>query len=71
MNNAFVSVSFCSNRPPTCAEAFWLTNLASPGFALIQATSVLRSSAGSAFFAINSIGLMEINPIGAKSVCRS
>ena len=68
MNSTWVPVSFCRSKPPTCADAFWLTNLASPGCAFIQSTSDLRSSAGSVFFAISSIGLIEISPIGAKSV---
>ena len=66
------SLVACSNRMPvTCAAAFWLTNVILPGFAFIQAMSPLRSSAGSAFLATISCGLIDISPIGSKSVCRS
>ena len=45
----FVPVAFSIRMPVTCAAAFWLTNLASPGLAFIQATSSFRSLAGRFF----------------------
>jgi hypothetical protein len=57
--------------PVTCAAAFWLTNLAAPGLAFIQATRPRRSLAGKFFCASMSCGLIDSNPIGVKSVCRS